>query len=152
MAYTSLCPFSLCGSGLPFREWEQMQGWGLRCSQLTVYWVTPLWRPLLGPGLPAPCLQAVPAPLQSTDIPRGPSFPPSFAYETSNLSRWQSVTPWEPQASLDTAILRLHSPSPVTSDAQWGGRGVLLTSLVDSKEAPEDVIGYGSGSCSLDPL
>lgn len=33
-----------------------------------------------------------------------------------------------------------------------GGRGALLTSLVDSKEALEDVIGCGGGSCSLEPL
>lgn len=48
-----------------------------------------LARPWLACPVPAGCACL----LQSPEIPRGPSFLSSFAYETSNLSCWQTVAP-----------------------------------------------------------
>lgn len=81
-----------------------------------------------------------------------PFFPSSFAYETCNLSCWQSMAPCGHSASLGIIIQRLSLIVPCQPVMGRRRRGVLLTSLVEREDDPDDIMWSDRGSCSLNPL
>ena len=102
----------------------QMQAWGpqlLSVPCLLIHTPTTPAGSLGGPGSPAPCPQAVPAP-GALGPQGGFSFSPSFAYETS-ICHVGSQLYLELQASVPTFTLSCPLPHPSHGDGQWGTEG-----------------------------